>query len=65
MPVMYATCADGQYDAQAGTCAQVVYVEQDPGWIPNMSAEQGAELGVAMFGLFAVAYLLRKARMKI
>ena len=59
---MYATCAPENVDEATGTCSQVVWVEDSSGWLPELSHEDGALIGAALFGLMAVAYLLRRAR---
>lgn len=59
---VYATCDAANYDASTETCSQVVWVEDGSGWLPELSHEDGGLIGGALFGLFAVAYLLRKAR---
>lgn len=62
MPKHYATCDTADLDTATQTCSAVVWVEDASGWLPELTAEEGAEIGAALFGLMAVAYLLRKAR---
>lgn len=62
MPKHYATCDTADLDTATQTCSAVVWVEDASGWLPELSAQDGANLGMAFFGLMAVAYLLRKAR---
>jgi hypothetical protein len=59
---LYATCDSANYDEATAVCSEVVFVEDGSGWLPDLPRETGAELGAAIFGLFAVAYLLRKVR---
>lgn len=59
MPKFYATCEQANVDEATGTCTQVVWVEDAAGWLPELSAEEGAEIGAAFFGGIAVAFLFR------
>lgn len=58
----HATCAAADLDTATQTCSAVVWVEDANGWLPELSASDGAAIGAAFFGLMAVAYLLRRAR---
>lgn len=62
MAKMIATCEAANVDPATGTCSQVVWVEDAGGWLPELSAEDGAAIGAALFGLMAVAYLLGEAK---
>lgn len=62
MPKLYATCDPANVDETTGTCSQVVWVEDASGWLPELSHEDGAELGMASFGLLFVAFAFRLLR---
>ena len=57
MSKLYATCAEADYDPGTGTCSNVVYVEDASGWLPELSHEDGAQIGAAFFSGCAIAYL--------
>lgn len=55
------TCV--QFDAR-GRCIETAWVELTPFGLPPLTGEEGAQLGAAVVGLFAVAWLLRLLRKK-
>lgn len=55
----YATCDEANFDTATGVCSQVVYVQDGSGWLPELSNQDGAEIGAALFSLMALAYLFR------
>jgi hypothetical protein len=61
---LYATCAEGAFDEPSGTCSQVVYVEGEPSWIPEISREFGAEMGGAIFYALFTAWAFRTLRQR-
>lgn len=59
MAQWYATCDAANYDEASGVCSQVVFVQDASGWLPELSNQEGAELGAAFFGVLAIAFLFR------
>lgn len=53
------TCLE--FDAQ-GVCTQEVWADQMPLGLPPLTPEEGAQLGAAVLGLFAVAWIFKRLR---
>ena len=54
-------CAHEYFDAQAGTCAQEIWIPQ-PSVVPELTIEDAQLIGGAIALLLAVAFSLRKVR---
>lgn len=56
----YLACLD--LDPETGECFEEVWVESPPSAFPELTAAEGAQLGAAIFALWAVAFLFRVLR---
>lgn len=54
------TCADSDFDTQAGVCANPVWTE-DAGILPPLSASEGATIAAAIVGVWVVGATFRWA----
>lgn len=50
------TCPEGSYDEQTATCAAPVWTEQGGTALPALTVEEGAQLGMAVLGVWAIAW---------
>lgn len=58
----YAACLDQHYDANTGTCSQVVFVEiPSSSILPPMTIGEGLEVSAAIVGVLGVAFVIRLA----
>lgn len=54
-------CAHEDFDAQAGTCAQELWIPQ-PSVIPELTVADAQQIGTAIAFLLAVAFVFRQLR---
>lgn len=54
-------CAHEDMDVQAGTCAQEQWIPQ-PSVIPELTIADAQQIGLAVAGLLAVAFVFRQIR---
>jgi hypothetical protein len=54
-------CAHEDFDAQAGTCAQEIWIPQ-PSVIPELTIADAQQIGMAIAFLLAVAFAARQVR---
>lgn len=54
------TCA--QFNAETQVCEVQVWADPMPLGLPPLTPEEGAAMGAAVFGLFFVAWLLKRLR---
>jgi hypothetical protein len=55
----YATCSDQHFDPVAGTCAQIVWIDQPSSLLPPMTTGEGLAVSVAIVGVLGVAFVIR------
>lgn len=56
----YLACAE--FDPDTGECITEVWVDTPPSLLPELTVEEGVQLGLAFFGLLLVAFLFRFLR---
>lgn len=54
-------CRDAEFDPQAGTCTQEIWIPQ-PSIVPELTVEDAQAIGLAIAYLLAVAFVLRVIR---
>lgn len=59
--VLVPACLERDFDTGTGTCAQVIWIPQ-PSMIPELTVEDAQQLGLAIAGLLALAFVLRLLR---
>lgn len=67
-PQWVATCARVDLDAATGTCAHIVWVEQQPptvGVLPPLTATEGLQISAAVAGCWAIGFLVRVFRKQL
>lgn len=57
-PLVYMVCSLDDLDPASGACAHVQYV-QAPSLIPPLSAKAGAELSIAICGVWVVGFIFK------
>lgn len=65
--VWVVACADADFDTATRTCAQEIWIPQ-PSIVPELTVEDAQAIGLAIAGLWALAFafrLIRKALTQI
>ncbi len=55
----YAVCAEVDFDANAGTCAHVVWQESGPSLLPPLTASEGFAVSGAIAAVLTIAVVVR------
>ena len=61
MTVLVRGCLESDFDSATGTCTAEIWIPQ-PSIIPELTIEGAQEIGVAVAGLLAVAFVFRRIR---
>lgn len=59
--VLVPACLESDFDAATGTCAHEIWIPQ-PSFIPGLTVEDAQQIGLAMAGVLAVAFVMRQLR---